>query len=257
VGSTEELATAVGELGTPCVLKTAAFGYDGKGQQKITSPDSIWEEVWKALDAPRGIVENWIDHSCELSVICARNAAGQVVTYDPAENIHTNHILDISLAPARISTKTRDRAVELGCTIAEQLGYVGVLGVELFLLADGSFLVNELAPRTHNSGHHTLDACITSQFEQQVRAICGMPLGDTRLLSPVAMVNLLGDTWADAGGAPDWGGLLAADPTARLHLYGKAEPKRKRKMGHFTVLGETVETAHSSALRLKQNLATG
>lgn len=236
--SARSVEAAVAEIGAPCVVKTAAFGYDGKGQQLIRRPEEVdWNATWDALAAPRAIVESWIDFRCELSVICARGLDGGIVTYDPALNVHRDHILDTSTVPAPESADLLDQARRLAAGILEAFGYVGVLGVELFVTADDRLLVNELAPRTHNSGHHTIDACVTSQFEQQLRAICGLPLGRTDLLCPVVMRNLLGDFWLDAPGAtPDWARLLAENPGSRLHLYGKRDPRRRRKMGHLTTL---------------------
>ncbi|CAN5255949.1 5-(carboxyamino)imidazole ribonucleotide synthase [soil metagenome] len=239
VSDPAELDSAAANLGLPCVLKTAAFGYDGKGQQKISAPPAggDWAAVWDALDAPRGILEEWVDFQCELSVLCARSPEGVTVAYDPAENLHSHHILESSTVPARIPPTIRRRAQDLALSICDALGFIGLLGVELFLTRDGGLLVNELAPRTHNSGHHTLDACATSQFEQQLRAICGLPLGSTRLLSPAKMTNLLGDRWLDSPtGHPDWNEILSSGPDVHLHLYGKSAPARRRKMGHFTTL---------------------
>lgn len=237
VDSPESLAAAAASIGTPCVLKTAAFGYDGKGQQKIESPDFDPQITWDKLAAPKGVVEQWVSFEREISVICARSTNGEIAIYDPADNVHTNHILDTSTLPSTAPEKTLDAARALASDILGAFEYVGVLGVELFVTTAGDLLVNELAPRTHNSGHHTIDACATSQFEQQLRAICGLPLGSTALLAPCTMKNLLGETWLDApDGNPDWHSLLAKNPASHLHLYGKTEPKHARKMGHFTTL---------------------
>ena len=170
----------------------------------------------------------------------ARSASGAVRVFPVAENLHRDHILDFSIVPARVAPAVAAQAEKLARFVAEKIGLVGVMGVEMFVTREGGVLVNELAPRTHNSGHYTIDACVTSQFEQQVRAICGLPLGAVTLLSPVVMANILGDAWAR--GEPRWADLLA-QPNVRLHLYGKAEPRPGRKMGHFTVLAADADTA--------------
>jgi len=249
---------AVKRLGLPCVAKTADFGYDGKGQQKITSSKEARQaaEVFKGA---RAVVEQFIDFKCELSVIVARSSVGEVSTFPVAENIHSKHILDFSMVPARVAPEIIETARLLAEKIADTFQLVGLLAVELFLTDDGELLVNEMAPRTHNSGHWTLDGCVTSQFEQQVRAITGLPLGGTAMNAPaVVMVNILGDAWQWDGnelvGPPDWAALLA-DPSAKLHLYGKAAPRPGRKMGHFTVKGEDIEQTLEKARRLKTALA--
>lgn len=250
VTSAEELKQAVEEIGRPCVLKTADFGYDGKGQIKIDNGDST-EEVWQKFDAPRGVLEEWIPYQAELSVICAANPSGTFSTFPIAENIHTDHILEYSIVPARLDEKHQEEAREIALTIAKTLNLTGLLAVEFFLTQDGRLLVNELAPRPHNSGHYTLDACVTNQFEQQVRAVCDLPLGSSRLLSPIVMVNLLGDLWN--AGPPDWN-LILHHPEAKLHLYGKKEARPGRKMGHFTVMAENVEAALGLARDIKKQL---
>ena len=180
----------------------------------------------------------------------ARGIDNTVAVYPASENSHSNGILDITVVPARLSPAHEREARSVARKIAEQLDYVGVLAVEFFISRD-KLLVNEIAPRPHNSGHYTIDACVTSQFEQQVRALCGLPLGDTRLLSPVAMVNLLGDLWSS--GEPHWEGILNS-PRAKLHLYGKCEARPGRKMGHYTCLAETGLKARNEALRLQRTL---
>lgn len=253
VNSEEDLFGALKNLGCPSVLKTASFGYDGKGQTKITTPGES-TAAWKNLGAPSGVLEAWIPFSLELSVICARNEKGECQTFPAAENIHTNHILDLSIVPARIEPKKLQEARELATAIAEDLGVIGLLAVEMFLTEDGKLLINELAPRSHNSGHYTLDACLTSQFEQHVRAVCGLPLGDPRLSSPVVMLNLLGDLWK--GGhedAPDWQ-LILDNPLAKLHLYGKQKARPGRKMGHVNVVADTVDEAFQAANLIKEKL---
>ncbi len=253
-----DLAAAIKRIGLPCVVKTADFGYDGKGQFKVTDKAEIAAAA-KAFAKQRAVVERYVDFKCELSVIVARGLDGAMRTFPVAENIHTKHILDVSMVPARISAAAARRAEEIARGIAEAFQLTGLLAVELFLGDDGELLVNEMAPRTHNSGHWTLDGCVTTQFEQQVRAIAGLPLGDTAPLAPaVVMVNILGDAWAWRGdelvGAPHWDQLLAS-PRAKLHLYGKAEPRPGRKMGHFTLTGETMKATLAEAKRLKQALA--
>jgi 5-(carboxyamino)imidazole ribonucleotide synthase len=241
VSSAAELAQAIREIGTPAVLKTAAFGYDGKGQLKLNGGEDP-EQVWHDFATDRAVLEGFIPFERELSVMVARSADGVIQTYDPAENEHRHHILDISIVPARIAPDVAENARAIACRVAEALDYQGILGVEFFLLPDGTLLVNEMAPRPHNSGHHTLDACATSQFEQQVRAVCGLPAGSTKLLSPVAMLNLLGDMWPAEEKAPDWTPLFA-DGSAALHLYGKRRAIGRRKMGHANFLGDSSEHA--------------
>jgi 5-(carboxyamino)imidazole ribonucleotide synthase len=238
------------ELNGPGVLKTADFGYDGKGQIKLEG-DEDPQEIWRAFDAPRAVLEAWVPFEKELSVMAARGADGTIVTYDPAENRHRHHILDVSIVPARVSPAVALEAAAITRRVAEALDYRGILGVEFFLNADGTLLVNEMAPRPHNSGHHTLDACVTSQFEQQLRAVIGLPLGSTRLLSPVVMLNLLGDMWPEETTPPDWLPLFQ-DGEASLHLYGKRHARGRRKMGHANVLGPTVEDALARAEAMKE-----
>jgi 5-(carboxyamino)imidazole ribonucleotide synthase len=250
-----ELQAAVAALGTPCVLKTAESGYDGKGQLKIladTDLSQAWTH-WSDGQSRRGVVEAWVDFAAELSVICARNGRRQMAAFPAAENIHTNHILDISIAPARFAPKVLAAARELAQSITETLDIQGLLAVEMFLTGDETLLVNELAPRPHNSGHLTFDACVTSQFEQHARAVCDLPLGQPDLLSPAVMVNLLGDLWTPEGQPPRWETVLG-EPAAKLHLYGKQEAKPGRKMGHFCVLDASVETALAKARTIKARL---
>lgn len=244
------LAVAMRELAGPGVLKTADFGYDGSGQIKLDGSEDP-AAVWEAFGAPCGVLEAWVPFERELSVMVARGADGSCVTYDPAENHHRSHILDVSIVPARVDAGVRQRAVEIACQVAVALDYRGVLGVEFFLKPDGSLLVNEMAPRPHNSGHHTLDACDTSQFEQQLRMVLGLPAGSTRLHTPVAMLNLLGDLWPDESTPPDWLPLFA-DGRAFLHLYGKRHASKRRKMGHANFLGDSADEALGRAEALKQ-----
>ena len=239
VSGPEEFAEAVAALGRPSVLKTVDFGYDGKGQQAIREGDLL-PAIWEKHGAPSGIVEAWITCEAELSVVVARGGDGAVKTFPAARNDHRHHILDLSIVPAPLPPAAIAEAERVAVAIAKEIGLVGLLAVEFFLTGDGRVLVNEMAPRPHNSGHYTFDACVTSQFEQQLRAVCGLPLGETALLSPVVMRNLLGDLWAD--GEPPWEKLLAL-PGLRLHLYGKTEARPGRKMGHYCVLAPTVEAA--------------
>lgn len=252
----DDLAAAIRKIGLPCVVKTADFGYDGKGQIKVSDEASLAKAV-ASFTKQRCVVEKFIDFKCELSVLVARGSTGEVKAFPVAENIHTKHILDFSIVPARVSDAVKIEAEKLALAIVEKLGVVGLLAIEMFLTDRGEILVNELAPRPHNSGHWSLDACVTSQFEQHVRAVCGLPLGDVSVVSPVVMVNILGDAWKwDAGalvGEPDWTAVLA-EPRAKLHLYGKKEPRIGRKMGHFTVTGPTSDAALEAARVLKTKL---
>ena len=237
--SLADLQAAARELGLPAVLKTASFGYDGKGQVKLRS-DSELGDAYAALKGAEGIYEAFVDFEKEVSVVAARTQHGEFSVFPVFENAHANHILDVTFAPAAISDTLAREAEELARGILEKLGVVGLLTVEMFVTSDGRILVNELAPRTHNSGHLTIDACVTSQFEQQVRAVCGLPLGSTELRAPAAMANLLGHLWAK--GEPDWAAGLT-DPHVKLHLYGKAEARVGRKMGHLTATGATTAQA--------------
>jgi 5-(carboxyamino)imidazole ribonucleotide synthase len=251
-----DLAAVIGQVGRPCVVKTADFGYDGKGQMKIVS-DADLEKAAAIFRGRRCVLERWVDFSCELSVIVARSSAGETKAFPVAENIHTRHILDFSIVPARVSAPALREAEQLAVAIAEKLGVVGLLAVEMFLAANGEVLVNELAPRPHNSGHWSIDGCETSQFEQHVRAVCGLPLGPVGVREPTVMVNILGDAWrwqdGRVVGEPNWRAVLS-EPRAKLHLYGKAEPRPGRKMGHFTVRDRNLETALTRAKELQAQL---
>jgi 5-(carboxyamino)imidazole ribonucleotide synthase len=250
VRSRDELVAAVSEIGVPAVLKTTAFGYDGKGQAKLTSPHDV-PHVWAAVgEGPDGarecVLEAWVDFDCEISVVAARGLDGATAAFAPSRNAHANHILDVSSAPTGLPEAVLTEASEIAERILTALDVVGVACVEFFVTKDGRALVNEIAPRTHNSGHLTIEACETSQFEQQVRAICGLPLGSTRQTSPTAMANILGDCWGDAPATaprePDWAAAFSV-PGVRLHLYGKSEPRNGRKMGHLTATGATTAEA--------------
>jgi 5-(carboxyamino)imidazole ribonucleotide synthase len=252
VRSAEDLKCALAELGYPAVLKTAAFGYDGKGQFRIASQDQI-ENGWNAIGRQEAVLEAFIDFERELSVVAARGMHGDFVHYGAIENQHSRHILDVSIAPARVAPEVAREAVELARTVLEELDVIGVLCVEFFLTRGGKLLINELAPRPHNSGHLTVDAHVTSQFEQQLRAVCGFPLGSTEMHRPAAMANILGDLWAS--GEPDW-------PTAcsfsdvKLHLYGKLEPRPGRKMGHLTALNRDTEKAYQTVVAARKALTS-
>ncbi|MDQ3129897.1 MAG: 5-(carboxyamino)imidazole ribonucleotide synthase [Acidobacteriota bacterium] len=235
IATLEDLKKAITEIGLPCVLKTAGFGYDGKGQTKINSPNEI-EKAFANLKNQDAVLESFVEFEKEVSVVAARDAKGNFAHYGVIENEHANHILDVSFAPAFCSDKVFNEAVEIARSVAETLDYVGTLCVEFFLTKDEKLLINELAPRPHNSGHLTFDACVTSQFEQQLRAVCGLPLGSTEFLRPAAMANLLGELWQN--GEPDWVQALQF-PELKLHLYGKAEARKGRKMGHLTAMSKT------------------
>ena len=235
----EELDQALLEVGIPALLKTSRFGYDGKGQAPVDGPDDA-HEAFRRFGERSCVLERRLNLERELSVILARGADGDIACFPVGENVHVNGILDTTTLPAGISTEMAHEAQRLASGVAAALDYVGVLGVELFVADGGRLYVNEIAPRPHNSGHYTLDACVTDQFEQQVRTLCGLPLGDPRLLSPVCMINLLGDLWKD--GEPRWDRALAR-PGVKLHLYGKQEARPGRKMGHMTCLAATAEEA--------------
>ena len=226
------------------IVKTAEFGYDGKGQIKISKPLTEEEisNIWKTFEGGRVVIEELISLKAELSVLVVRNVNGEIKTYDPAENIHRDHILDVSIVPARLPRPILEEAENMALEIADQFNYIGVLAVEFFLSSDGRLLVNEMAPRPHNSGHHTINACITSQFENQARAITGLPLGSTKLTSPAVMMNLLGDLWVDEKTPPDWRTILK-EKNSSLHLYGKGLARKGRKMGHATLTGHNISEA--------------
>jgi 5-(carboxyamino)imidazole ribonucleotide synthase len=246
----DELWDAVAMVGTPAVVKTAAFGYDGKGQHTIITPADV-EHIWSAIGHQDAVVEKRISLQAELSVVAARGLDGEVAQYTPFENRHRHHILDLTTAPAAVPFAISRKAAEIAHAVLEELQYVGVLCVEFFLSTDGELLVNELAPRPHNSGHLTIDGAATSQFEQQVRAICGLPLGSTELLRPAAMANLLGDLWL--GGEPNWAAACRF-PDVKLHVYGKLQARPGRKMGHLTCMARTVEEAQDRVLTARDAL---
>ena len=248
----DKLGPALRRIGSPAVLKASRLGYDGKGQLRVEDLASA-KQGFAEMGGATCVLEELVLLETEVSVVLARGADGEIRCYPVTENRHRDGILDLSLVPARIEREIGHRALAVAAGIAERLDYCGVLAVEFFVCRDGRLLVNEFAPRPHNSGHWTLDAAATSQFEQQVRAVCGLPLGDTRLLSSAAMVNLLGDLWRD-GQAPAWDAILRHSEV-KLHLYGKRQARRGRKMGHFTCLGETPEAALDQALKIKEGLS--
>ncbi|HEY2799329.1 MAG TPA: 5-(carboxyamino)imidazole ribonucleotide synthase [Chthoniobacterales bacterium] len=250
VASAEDLTNALTSIGAPAILKGAAFGYDGKGQQRIDG-ESDAAAIWAAREDEVCVLEQVVDFEREISVIVARGPDGVTAVFPVCENIHREHILDATLAPGRVDEAVATAARDLACGVAEELDLVGLLAVEMFLKSGGNLIINELAPRPHNSGHWTIEGCMTSQFEQHVRAVCGMPLGVTESLRPAAMVNLLGDVWRD--GEPNWAAALA-EPSVHLHLYGKRQPRPRRKMGHLTALGTTVKAASAAAIRARDAL---
>ena len=247
----DDLYHAVTEIGAPAVLKTAGFGYDGKGQTNIKAVGDI-EPAFENLKGNEAILEAFVEFEKEISVVCARDQKDNFAHYGVIENEHANHILDISFAPAFVSEKIFGEAVRIARELAETFDYVGTLCVEFFLTKDEKLLINELAPRPHNSGHLTFDACAASQFEQQLRAVCGLPLGSTEFLRPAAMANLLGDLWQS--GEPNWARCLE-NPHVKLHLYGKTEARRGRKMGHLTATAENAKKAVEIVKKSRDDLS--
>jgi 5-(carboxyamino)imidazole ribonucleotide synthase len=235
----------------PGIVKRARFGYDGKGQARVATPQEA-RAAFIAMGSEACVLEKQVTLACEVSVVAARGADGATRSFPVAENSHRNGILDVSIVPARVNRAIAQRAEDQAQAIATRLGYCGVLAVEFFVTGDGELLVNEIAPRPHNSGHYTIDACVTSQFEQQVRTLCGLPLGESRLLAPAVMVNLLGDVWQH--GEPAWDAVFGC-PEAKLHLYGKHDARPGRKMGHYTVLASDVEAALSKAMAVRARLS--
>lgn len=234
----------------PGILKLARFGYDGKGQIRVGSAAEA-RAAFAELGTKPCVLERRLELRTELSVIVARSGPAAAISFPAAENQHEGGILDLSIVPARVEPAVAAAARDMALRLAEAMDYVGVLAVEFFVLDGGALVINEIAPRPHNSGHYSLDACVTSQFEQQVRTLCGLPPGDTRLLSPVVMVNLLGDIWRDD--PPAWDKLLS-EPNVVLHLYGKKTARIGRKMGHFNVLAQDLGHAWRQALELKEVL---
>ena len=252
VRSPDELARGLLRVGAPAILKTAAFGYDGKGQAKVASLAEA-ETAFAAVGGQECILEAFVPFEREVSVVAARGEDGAFAHFGVIENVHARHILDVSVAPASLEPRLAAEAVDLARAVLERLEVVGVLCVEMFVAPGGRLLINELAPRPHNSGHLTFDAAVTSQFEQQLRAVVGLPLGSTELLRPAAMANLLGDLWA--AGEPDWV-RACAFPEVKLHLYGKAQARRGRKMGHLTAMAPTGAEARARVLAARAALVT-
>ena len=244
-----EIEAAMALTGSPALLKVSRLGYDGKGQAKVGSVAEACA-AFAELGGQVCVLEGFVQLDCEISVVLARDDAGHCALFPVAENQHQNGILDVSIVPARVPEVLAQQACTMACAVAEKLAYVGVMAVEFFIVK-GQLLINEIAPRPHNSGHYTLDACVTSQFEQQVRVLAGLPLGDTRLLSPVTMVNILGDRWLDR--TPNWEALLT-HPGIKLHLYGKTSARAGRKMGHFNVLDPDASAALALAEQMRDTL---
>ncbi len=248
VNNAADAVSAIQSIGLPVVMKTTRWGYDGKGQ-RVARKEEDAPGAFASLQGVETvpvIVESFVDFAMEISVVCARGVTGEIRAFPPAENVHVNGILDTSIVPARCSDTVKDDALQIASRIAEGLNVVGLIAVEMFVARDGSLLVNELAPRPHNSGHYTIEGCERSQFEQLARILTNMPMGDVSLRSPTVMVNLLGEVWEATHGSPDWPSVLAM-PRAHLHLYGKSGYRVGRKMGHITVTAETVPDALAAA----------
>lgn len=251
IATDADINSALKEVQLPAILKTNRLGYDGKGQQTCHNFEDI-QQAFHALGSVDCVLEQRIELQAELSVVVARGFDGESVCFPVAQNIHTDGILDVSLVPASADQSLCEQAQALSVRFADGLNYVGVLAIEFFIDAKGELLFNEMAPRPHNSGHYTLDATVCCQFEQQLRALCGLPLGSTQLLSPVCMLNVLGDSWS-ANNPPDWHSVMAQSG-AHLHLYGKAAARPGRKMGHINCLGESAAAAESIARSLRSTL---
>ena len=257
IESEADLSQAWREIGAPALLKTRRLGYDGKGQTRVNNMEEL-VAAFAELGSVPCLLEGFLPLEREVSVVLARNQNDEIAFFPLSENQHRHGILDISIVPARVPDALAENARRMAAGLAHGLDYVGVMAVEFFILRgnenpEGRIVFNEMAPRPHNSGHYTLDACATDQFQQQVRALCGLPLGDPRLLSPVVMVNLLGDVWTPQ---PDWEKLLR-HPGVQLHLYGKAEARSGRKMGHYNCLATTLEAAMQLALDSRAELGIG
>lgn len=248
IESPEQLRSAYRFIGFPAILKTNTLGYDGKGQHVVNDEDELLA-AYNKVGQVSCVLEKMISIKCEVSVVVARSVNAEIAHYAVAENQHKNGILHMTIVPARITEDIRRQAIDAATSLAGALSYIGVMAVEFFVSDNNQLYFNEMAPRPHNSGHYTKDACVTSQFEQQVRMMCGLPPGDTRLISPVVMVNMLGDLWV-----PDWRALYEQN-NIKLHLYGKTDARPGRKMGHYNVLAEDVEKALSTAEKVFTNLA--
>ncbi|MFT5063230.1 MAG: 5-(carboxyamino)imidazole ribonucleotide synthase [Gammaproteobacteria bacterium] len=252
ISSLEDCANASYTTGTKAILKSRSGGYDGKGQVRVDRFDSL-ADAWNALGGIPAVLEAFVPFAMEVSVILTRGRDGECAEFPVAENVHLNHVLHLTVAPARISQETQQRALDLCAEIAQAMDYVGTMAVELFVLNDGSLLVNEIAPRVHNSGHFTLGACETSQFEQHIRAVAGLPLGSSKAMTPSVMLNLLGDLWER--GEPDWS-LVHKIPGASLYLYGKFPARPGRKMGHILLRSDHVDAAVDQADKLFEALSS-
>lgn len=250
VNAEDNLANVANKVGLPAIMKTAGSGYDGKGQAKVRTLDDA-AGTFRQWGSQEMILEGLVDFELEFSVIVARAVDGQVCTWGPIQNHHENHILDLSFTPARLEPRRAVESVEMAHAIADKFGLIGVLCIEYFFTRDEKILINELAPRPHNSGHLTIDACRTSQFEQQVRTVCGLPLGSAEFFGAAAMANLLGDLWQD--GEPDWV-TACSDAEVKLHLYGKTSPRPGRKMGHLTAVAASPGLAASKVLSARAKL---
>ncbi len=248
-----EVAPVTREIGTPAVMKTVRWGYDGKGQRVVREDEAALSAFTALGGSPTApvIYERFVDFEMEVSVVCARSLSGEMRTFPVSENVHVDGILDTSIVPARCSDAVRAEAERVARSVAEGLDVVGLISVEMFVTRDGEVSVNELAPRPHNSGHYTIEGCVTSQFEQLARIMAGMPMGDVSLRSPTVMVNLLGDVWEETHGSPHWDEVLAM-PRTHLHLYGKSGYRVGRKMGHITVSSDTVEGALEAATAARE-----
>ena len=246
----DEVAAACTQIGFPAVLKVSRLGYDGKGQARVSSFNEA-QAAFAGMSGEVCVLEKMLVLECELSVVLGRNAIGECALYPVAENLHEAGILDFSIVPARVPSALAQQAQTMAQTIAQQLAYCGVMAVEFFVVDGGKLVVNEIAPRPHNSGHYTLDACLTSQFEMQVRTLCNLPIGATMQHTPAVMVNLLGDLWGDS--QPNWAALLQ-HPAAKLHLYGKQSARPGRKMGHFTCVDASLEAALALAQTIRAEL---
>jgi 5-(carboxyamino)imidazole ribonucleotide synthase len=250
INHADDFIAAANSVGFPAVLKVSRFGYDGKGQARVADIASA-QAAFADMGGETCVLERMLTLECELSVVLGRNEMGDTAIYPVAENIHEAGILDISIVPARVADTLTAQARDMASRIAQQLNYCGVMAVEFFVVNGGQLVVNEIAPRPHNSGHYTLDACLSSQFEMQIRALCNLPLGATALHTPAVMVNLLGDVWGDS--QPNWDALMQ-HPQAKLHLYGKQSPRPGRKMGHFTCIDNDLATALAQAKQIRAAL---
>ncbi|HET9113918.1 MAG TPA: 5-(carboxyamino)imidazole ribonucleotide synthase [Burkholderiales bacterium] len=251
IAETDDIANACARIGFPAVLKVSRFGYDGKGQARVGDEAQV-AAAFAEMGGELCVLESLLTLECELSVVLGRNEGGEIATYPVSENIHESGILAMSIVPARVVGELTEGALEMATAIATRLDYCGVLAVEFFVVSGGHLVVNEIAPRPHNSGHYTLDACLSSQFEMQVRTLCNLPLGATMQHTPAVMVNLLGEVWND-GSQPHWEALLR-HPETKLHLYGKQSPRPGRKMGHYTCLDVSLNEALAQAIRIRAQL---